>query len=97
MDSLLADNFEISSMTTGWSMNKEDFLKTIPKQVIKWQEITDVEVTMDGDKANSKVDISMAKTFEGKDHSGDYEVYSVWVNNGGNWQLIERKIKFLKP
>ena len=95
MDSLLADDFVISSMSSNWSMTKEEFLKTVPKQVITSQEITAVKVDVEGDKANSQVDISMTKTFDGKDHSGDYEVYSVWVNRDGNWKLVERKIKFL--
>ena len=97
MDSLLADDFVISSMSSNWSMNKEDFLKTVPKQVITSQEISAVKVDVEGDRANSQVDISMTKTFDGKDHSGDYEVYSVWVNKDGSWKLIERKIKFLEP
>ena len=95
MDSLLADDFVISSMSSNWSMNKAEFLKTVPKQVITSQEITAVKVDVQGNKANSQVDISMTKTFEGKDHSGDYEVYSVWVNKDGSWQLVERKIKLL--
>ncbi len=95
MDSLLDDDFVISSMSSNWSMNKEEFLKTVPKQVITSQEITAVKVDVQGNKANSQVDISMTKTFEGKDHSGDYEVYSVWVNKDGTWKLIERKIKLL--
>ena len=95
MDSLLADDFVISSMTSNWSMNKEDFLKTVPKQVITSWEISAVKVDAGNEKAKSQVDISMTKTFDGKDHSGDYEVYSLWVNNDGNWQLTERKIKFL--
>lgn len=97
MDSLLADDFVISSMSSNWSMNKEDFLKTVPKQVITSQEISAVKVDVEGDRANSQVDISMTKTFDGKDHSGDYEVYSVWVNKDGSWKLVERKIKFLEP
>ena len=95
MASLLADDFVISSMSSNWSMNKEDFLKTLPKQVMTSYEISAVKVDAEGDRANSQVDISMTKTFEGKDHSGDYEVYSVWVNKDGNWKLIERKIKLL--
>jgi len=39
----------------------------------------------------------MTKTYKGKDHSGDYEVYSIWVNKDGSWKLIGRKIKFLNP
>ncbi len=97
MDSLLDENFVISSMSSQWSMGKEAFLKTLPKQVITSQEITAVKVDVTGDKANSQVDISMTKTYDGKDHSGDYEVYSVWVNKDGNWKLLERKIKFLTP
>lgn len=97
MSSLLDDDFVISSMTSDWSMNKDDFLKTMPKQVIKSQEITDTKVEIKGDKAYSKVDISMTKTYEGKDHSGNYEVYSIWVEKDGNWKLTARKIKFLNP
>ena len=97
MDSLLSDNFVISSMTSDWSMNKEEFLKTIPKQVMTSQEITEVKVEVSGKKANSQVDITMTKTYNGDDHSGDYEVYSVWQKEGGGWKLTERKIKLLKP
>jgi ketosteroid isomerase-like protein len=97
MSSLLDDDFVISSMTSDWSMNKEDFLKTIPKQDITSQEITGTKVEIKGDKAYSKVDISMTKTYKGKDHSGDYEVYSIWVNKDGNWKLVARKIKFINP
>jgi len=97
MSSLLDDDFVISSMTSDWSMNKEDFLETLPKQVIKSQEITATKVEIKGDKAYSQVDISMTKTYKGKDHSGDYEVYSIWVNKDGSWKLIGRKIKFLNP
>ena len=95
MDSLLADDFVISSMSSNWSMSKEEFLKTVPKQVITSWEITAVKVDVDGDRANSQVDIVMTKTFDGKDHSGDYEVYSVWVKKDDSWKLVERKIKFL--
>lgn len=97
MSSLLDDNFKISSMTNDWSMNKEDFLKTLPDQVISSQEITATKVEIKGNRAYSQVDISMTKTFEGKDHSGDYEVYSIWVEKDDKWKLIGRKIKFLNP
>ena len=97
MSSLLDDNFTISSMTSDWSMNKEEFLKTIPDQVITSKEITATKVDIKGDRAYSQVDISMTKTYNGKDHSGDYEVYSIWVKKDDNWKLIGRKIKFLNP
>ncbi len=97
MDSLLDDSFVISSMSSDRPMKKKAFLKTLPKQVITSQEITAIKVEVEGDKANSQVDISMTKTYDGSDHSGDYEVYSVWVNKDGNWKLLERKIKFLNP
>jgi len=97
MDSLLHEYFVISSMSSQKSMGKEAFLETLPKQVIDSQEITAVKVDVVDDKANSQVDISMTKTYDGEDHSGDYEVYSIWVNKDGNWKLLERKIKFLKP
>lgn len=97
MDSLLDDDFKISSMSSNWSMNKEDFLKTLPDQVITSQEISATKVEIRGNKAYSQVDISMTKTFEGKDHSGDYEVYSIWIKNNGSWKLDSRKIKFLNP
>jgi ketosteroid isomerase-like protein len=97
MDSLLDENFVISSMSSDRSMKKKAFLKTLPKQVITSQEITAIKVDVEGDKANSQVDISMTKTYDGSDHSGDYEVYSVWVNKDGSWKLLERKIKFLNP
>jgi hypothetical protein len=97
MDSLLDDSFVISSMSSDRSMKKKAFLKTLPKQVITSQEITAIKVDVEGDKANSQVDISMTKTYDGSDHSGDYEVYSVWVNKDGSWKLLERKIKFLNP
>jgi len=97
MDSLLDESFVISSMSSGKSMGKKAFLKTLPKQVITSQEITAVKVDVVDDQANSQVDISMTKTYDGSDHSGDYEVYSVWINKDGNWKLLERKIKFLNP
>ncbi len=97
MDSLLDDSFVISSMSSDKSMKKKAFLPTLPKQVITSQEITAIKVDVEGDKANSQVDISMTKTYDGSDHSGDYEVYSVWVNKDGSWKLLERKIKFLNP
>ncbi len=97
MDSLLDDSFVISSMSSDRSMKKKAFLTTLPTQVITSQEITAIKVDFEGDKANSQVDISMTKTYDGSDHSGDYEVYSVWVNKDGSWKLLERKIKFLNP
>ena len=97
MDSLLDDSFVISSMGSDRSMKKKAFLKTLPKQVITSQEITAIKVDVEGDKANSQVDISMTKTYDGSDHSGDYEVYSVWANKDGSWKLLERKIKLLNP
>ena len=97
MDSLLHEDFVISSMSSNRSMGKKAFLKTLPKQIITSQEITGVKVNITDGKADSQVDISMTKTYDGSDHSGDYEVYSIWVNEGGNWKLLERKIKFLKP
>jgi len=97
MDSLLDDSFVISSMSSDRAMKKKAFLTTLPKQVITSQEITAIKVDVEGDKANSQVDISMTKTYDGSDHSGDYEVYSVWANKDGNWKLLERKIKFLNP
>ena len=97
MDLLLNDDFKISSMSSNWSMNKEDFLKTLPDQVITSQEISATKVEIRGNRAYSQVDISMTKTFEGKDHSGDYEVYSIWIKKNGSWKLDSRKIKFLNP
>lgn len=97
MDSLLSEEFVISSMSSGRSMNKKDFLKTLAKQDMTSYEITKVKVDGVGDKAKSQVDITMTKTYNGDDHSGDYEVYSVWVKKDGDWELTERKIKFLDP
>ncbi len=97
MDSLLDDSFVISSMSSDRAMKKKAFLATLPKQVITSQEITAIKVDVEGDKANSQVDISMTKTYDGSDHSGDYEVYSVWANKDGSWKLLERKINFLNP
>ena len=97
MGSLLDDSFVISSMSSDRSMDRKAFLETLPEQVITSQKITAVKVEVVDDKANSQVDISMTKTYDGEDHSGDYEVYSIWVNKDGNWKLLERKIKFLKP
>lgn len=97
MDSLLSEDFVISSMTSGRSMKKKDFLKTLAKQDMTSYKIIEINVDAKGDKANSQVDISMTKTYEGKDHSGNYEVYSVWINKDGAWELAERKIKFLDP
>lgn len=97
MDSLLAENFVISSMSSGRSMKKEAFLKTLAKQDMTSYEIDKIKVDVEEDKANSQVDISMTKTYNGDDHSGDYEVYSVWEKKDGDWELVERKIKFLNP
>ncbi|MCH7949855.1 MAG: nuclear transport factor 2 family protein [Candidatus Dadabacteria bacterium] len=99
MDSLLHENFVISSMTrmTSPSLDKQTFLTTLPKQIITFQEITHVKVNIKGNMAKSVVNISMIKTYDGKDHSGDYEVYSIWVKEGGNWELLDRRIKFIEP
>ena len=97
MGSLLDDGFVISSMSSSRSMKKKAFLKTLAKQDMTSYDIAEIKVDVEGDKANSQVDISMTKTYDGADHSGDYEVYSVWVNKDGNWKLLERKIKFLNP
>ena len=97
MDTLLAENFVISSMSSGRSMKKEAFLKTLAKQDMTSYEINKIKVDIEEDKANSQVDISMTKTYNGDDHSGNYEVYSVWENKEGDWELVERKIKFLDP
>ncbi len=99
MGSLLHENFVISSMTrmTSPSLGKQTFLTTLPKQVISSQEITHVKVNINGNMAKSVVNISMTKTYDGKDHSGDYEVYSIWVKEGGNWKLLDRRIKFIEP
>ncbi len=97
MDSLLDEDFVISSMSSNRSMKKKAFLKTLPKQVMTSHKIKLIKVDVEGDKANSQVDIGMTKTYDGDDHSGNYEVYSVWVKKDGNWKLLERKIKFLNP
>jgi len=99
MDSLLHENFVISSMTrmTSPSLDKQTFLTTLPKQIITFQEITHVKVNIKGTMAKSVVNISMIKTYDDKDHSGDYEVYSIWVKESGNWKLLDRRIKFIEP
>ena len=97
MSSILHENFIISGMDRPAypDLDKEEFLSTMPEQVITWQEIKHVKVDIQGNVAKSVVDISMVKTYEGKDHSGDYEVYSVWVREGGKWLLLNRRIKLL--
>jgi len=97
MDSLLAENFVISSMSSDRSMKKKAFLKTLAKQDMTSYKISKIKVDIEGNKANSQVDISMTKTYNGDDHSGNYEVYSVWENKDGDWELVERKIKILDP
>ena len=97
MDSLLDEDFVLSTASSKRFMKKKTFLQTLPKQVMTSHEITLTKVDVEGDKANSQVDITMTKTYDGNDHSGSYEVYSVWVNKDGNWKLLERKIKFLNP
>ncbi|GJM15519.1 MAG: hypothetical protein DHS20C13_08460 [Thermodesulfobacteriota bacterium] len=97
MDSLLDEDFVLSTTSSKRFMKKKAFLKTLQKQVMTSHEITLTKIDIEGDKANSQVDISMTKTYDGNDHSGNYEVYSVWVNKDGNWKLLERKIKFLNP
>ena len=97
MASILHENFVVSSMqsTSFKDLDKEEFLSTMPDQVITWQEIEHVKVDIKGNVAKSVVNISMMKTYGGKDHSGDYEVYSVWVREGGKWLLLNRRIKLL--
>lgn len=97
MSSILHENFIISGMNRPASpdLNKEEFLATMPGQVITWQEIEHVKVDITGNVAKSVVDISMVKTYGGKDHTGDYQVYSVWVKEGGSWLLLNRRIKLL--
>lgn len=97
MSSLLHENFVISGMDRAAypDLDKDEFLATMPGQVITWQEIKHVKVDIKGNVAKSVVDISMTKTYGGKDHSGDYEVYSVWVREEGRWLLLNRRIKLL--
>jgi uncharacterized protein DUF4440 len=97
MSSILHDNFVISSMQSASNpdLDKESFLSTMPEQIITWQEIEHVKVDINGNVAKSVVNISMMKTYGGQDHSGDYEVYSVWVREGGGWLLLNRRIKLL--
>lgn len=97
MASLLHQNFIISGMDRAAypDLDKQEFLATMPGQEITWQEIKHIKVDMNGDVARSVVDISMMKTYGGKDHSGNYEVYSVWVREDGKWLLLNRRIKLL--
>ena len=97
MSSLLHENFIISGMDRPAypDLNKEEFLATMPEQVITWQEIKHVKVDLMGNVAKSVVDISMIKSYGGRDHSGEYEVYSVWVRENGQWLLLNRRIKLL--
>ena len=97
MSTLLHQNFIISGMDRPAypDLNKEEFLATMPAQVIAWQEIEHVKVDITGNVARSVVDINMVKSYDGKDHSGDYQVYSVWVREGSGWQLLNRRIKLL--
>lgn len=97
MSSLLHENFIISGIDrpTYPDLNKEEFLATMPGQVISWQEIEHIKVDISGNVARSVVDISMLKSYNGKDHTGDYQVFSVWVREGDGWQLLNRRIKLL--
>ena len=97
MATILHENFIISGMDRPAypDLNKEEFLETMPGQVITWQEIEHVKVDIDGNMARSVIDISMTKTYAGKDHSGDYEVHSVWVREGGGWLLLNRRIRLI--
>lgn len=97
MAPILHENFLISSMQSASfkDLDKEEFLSTMPDQIITWQEIEHVKVNIKGNVAKSVVNISMMKTYGGKDHSGDYEVYSVWVRKDGEWLLLNRRIKLL--
>lgn len=97
MSSLLHENFIISGIDrpTYPDLNKEEFLATMPGQVITWQEIEHIKVDINGNVARSVVDISMVKSYNGKDHTGDYQVFSVWVKEDGDWQLLNRRIKLL--
>lgn len=99
MAPLLHRNFVLSSMQSASypDLVKQAFLSTMPNQIITWQEIEHVKVKINGNAARSVVNISMTKTYNGKDHSGDYEVYSVWVREGGEWKLLNRQIKLLNP
>lgn len=99
MLSLLHENFIISSLNrpAAPSLDRAAFLETMPGQVIAEQDITHVKVDIMDNVAKSVVNISMVKTYNGKDHSGDYEVYSVWVRDDGRWKLLDRRIKFLNP
>lgn len=97
MSSLLHENFVISGVDRAAypDLDKDEFLATMPGQVITWQEIEHVKVDIKGNVAKSVVNIKMTKTYDGKDHSGDYEVYSVWVSEDGKWLLLNRRIKLL--
>ncbi len=97
MATILHENFVISGMDRPAypDLNKDEFLATMPGQVIAWQEIEHVKVDIKGNVAKSVVNINMTKTYNGKDHSGDYEVYSVWVREEGKWLLLNRRIKLL--
>lgn len=97
MASLLHENFIISGIDRPAypDLDKKEFLATMPGQVITWQEIKHVKVDIRGDVAKSVVDITMVKTYGGKDHSGAYQVYSVWVREDGRWLLLNRRIKLV--
>ena len=98
MLSLLHENFIISSLNrpAAPSLGSAAFLETMPGQVIAEQDIKHVKVDIKDNVAKSVVDISMVKTYNGKDHSGDYEVYSIWVREGGDWKLLDRRIRLVK-
>ena len=99
MDSLLHENFVLSSVgnPTFADLNKQEFLDSMPKQIITSQDITHIKVNIRGNVARAVTNISMTKTYDGKDHSGDYEVYGTWVREGRGWKLLNRQIKLLQP
>ena len=101
MAPLLHENFVISSMQSATSPDpdKEAFLASMPKQHVTWLDIEHIKVQIErnGNAARSVVNVSMTKTVDGKDHSGDYEVISVWVREGGQWKLLNRQIRLLSP
>ncbi len=98
MDSLLHENFVLSSMgnSTFADLDEQTFLASMPKQVITSQNITHIKVNIKGNVAKAVTNISMTKTYDGKDHSGDYEVYATWVREGRGWKLLNRQIKLLQ-
>jgi ketosteroid isomerase-like protein len=98
LEKILAPDYRLLALINGElvSMNREQWLKTVPLYIPKSLRYYDFDIRIYGNTAIVQSKFDQEATLNGQDRSGTFQITDVWVKNKSGWQVVHRHTN-LKP